>query len=233
MPTIIGRSSWGARPPTDRTTVAWADRTGYTVHYSAGPLTQSPRQIQDFHMDVRGWDDVGYNFLVDQAGNIYEGRGWLVVGAHAAPHNTSHIGVCFIGSDGDATDAAKESIRLLSHEADFRAGRGLARTWHGGLPEQATECPGADLRSWVQAGMPSTIDEEENDVALSTEDINRIAHAVHTRTVRSYVTDTDVQVQTEWRRGTRYAHENKSALADLLEEVRLLRGEVAELADRA
>ncbi|GAA1464133.1 N-acetylmuramoyl-L-alanine amidase [Nocardiopsis exhalans] len=233
MLTIIGRSGWGARPPTDRTTVAWADRTGFAVHYSAGPPTQTPGQIQDFHMDDRGWSDVGYNFLVNRDGTVFEGRGWLVVGAHAAPHNTSHIGVCFIGSEGDATDAAKESMRLLYHEANFRAGRSLAQTWHSGLPGQATECPGADLRSWVMAGMPSTIDNEDNDVALSTEDINRIAHAVHTRTVRSFVTDTDVQVQTEWRRGTRYAFENRSTLAELLEEVQQLRGEVAELADKS
>ena len=39
-----------------------------------------------------GWDDIGYNFLVGEDGNVYEGRGWDTVGAHAAPHNTNSVG---------------------------------------------------------------------------------------------------------------------------------------------
>lgn len=155
MTTITSRSGWGARPPRNRSTTTWPRRAGFTVHYSAGPPTQTPRQIQNFHMDTRGWTDVGYNFLVDRQGNVYEGRGWLVVGAHAAPHNTSHIGVCFIGRDGDATDAAKAAIRWLYDEANRRAGRTLSRAWHGGLPGNSTSCPGGDLREWVRAGMPA------------------------------------------------------------------------------
>ena len=107
-------------------------------------------------MDGNGWSDVGYNFLVDTAGTAYEGRGWLGVGAHAAPHNTSHIGVCFIGRDGDATPAAKTAIRALYDEACKRAGRTLSKTYHGGLSGNSTSCPGADLRAWVKNGMPSS-----------------------------------------------------------------------------
>ncbi|WP_017578594.1 N-acetylmuramoyl-L-alanine amidase [Nocardiopsis valliformis] len=157
MPTIVSRSGWGARSPRSTTTTDWSERIGFTVHYSAGPPSQTPRQIQDFHMDDRGWDDIGYNFLVDQEGTIYEGRGWLVVGAHAAPNNTSHIGVCFIGSDGDATPAAKTAIRDLYVDACHRAGRLLAQTWHSGLPGQSTLCPGIDLRTWTQGGMSTDI----------------------------------------------------------------------------
>src|SRR5690606_36521174 len=116
---------------------------------------QTPRQIQNYHMDSNGWADIGYNFLVDKAGKAYEGRGWNAVGAHAAPHNSTHIGVCFIGRDGDATPAAKNTIRALYDEACRRAGRTLAKTYHGGLSGNSTSCPGAELRAWVQAGMPS------------------------------------------------------------------------------
>nr|WP_121182425.1 peptidoglycan-binding domain-containing protein [Nocardiopsis sp. Huas11] len=156
MPNIISRSGWGARAPRSGVSAVWRSRTGFTVHYSSGPPTQTPRQIQDFHMDGRGWSDVGYNFLVDHRGRVYEGRGWTTVGAHAAPHNVSHIGVCFIGGDGDATDAAKVAIRSLYDEANRRAGRTLAKTYHGGLSGNSTSCPGSDLRSWVRAGMPSS-----------------------------------------------------------------------------
>ncbi|MGD9481888.1 peptidoglycan-binding protein [Streptomyces sp. TRM70308] len=150
---ITPRAQWGARAPREQTRTTWSARQGFTVHYSAGPTTQTPRQIQNYHMDVRQWSDIGYNFLVDRYGRAYEGRGWLTVGAHATGHNTSHIGVCFIGGDGDATAAAKTTIRALYRKANALAGRALTPTYHGGLPGNSTSCPGADLRAWVRGGM--------------------------------------------------------------------------------
>ncbi|MEO3974719.1 N-acetylmuramoyl-L-alanine amidase [Streptomyces sp. CAU 1734] len=150
------RAQWGARPPTEVTRVPMSSRTGFTVHYSAGAAGQTVRQIQNYHMDSRGWSDIGYNFLVDRDGRIYEGRGWDVVGAHATGHNSTHIGVCFIGQDGDATPRALSAIRALYEAAGSGAGRTLDRTWHGGLSGQSTQCPGAGLRAWVQGGMSAT-----------------------------------------------------------------------------
>jgi len=149
---IISRAEWGARAPRSRTTTTWSKRTEFVVHYSEGPTSQTPRQIQDYHMDHNGWADIGYNFLVDVKGRIYEGRGWLTVGAHATGHNTSGIGVCFIGRNGDATDAAKKSIRWLYDEACRRKGKSLAKKGHRDVT--ATNCPGDDLYRWVKAGMP-------------------------------------------------------------------------------
>lgn len=150
---IISRKEWGARSPRSRSTVGWSSRREFIVHYSAGPPTQTVRQIQDFHMDGRGWADIGYNFLVDVKGRIYEGRGWLVQGSHAPGHNTSGIGVCMIGRDGDSTPAAKRAIRWLYDEAVRRAGRNLAKLGHRDV--YATSCPGNELYAWVRAGMPA------------------------------------------------------------------------------
>lgn len=150
---IISRAGWGARAARSRSTVSWSQRTEFIVHYSEGPTDQSVRSIQDFHMDGRGWADIGYNFLVDVSGRIYEGRGWLVVGAHAPDHNTPGIGVCMIGRDGDATAAAKRSIRWLYDEAVRRAGRRLRMLGHREV--YATSCPGDELYAWVRAGMPA------------------------------------------------------------------------------
>lgn len=149
---IISRSKWGARPPRNRTTTTWSQRTEFVVHYSAGPTDQTPRQIQNFHMDGNGWSDVGYNFLVDTTGRIYEGRGWLVVGAHAPNHNTSGLGVCFIGRDGDDTPEARRAIRWLYEEACRRAGRKLRVLGHRDV--YSTSCPGERLHAWVRKGMP-------------------------------------------------------------------------------
>ncbi len=152
MVDIISRSDWNARPPVSRQGTTWDARTEFIVHYSAGPTGQTPRQIQDHHMDGNGWADIGYNYLVDVEGNAYEGRGWLTVGAHAVGHNTSGIGVCFIGSDGDASDAAKTTIAALYNEANRLGGKTLTRRGHRDV--NPTSCPGDDLHSWLHNGMP-------------------------------------------------------------------------------
>lgn len=146
MVTIISRSSWGARAPKNRQTVAWSQRQEVTLHYSTGSTSQTPRQIQDFHMGPsRGWADIAYNFLVDSQGRVYEGRGWLVVGAHAAPRNTQGLGICYIGSDG-MTDAAKRAVVALYDEACRRAGRTLSRRGHRDI--NSTSCPGSGNHAW-------------------------------------------------------------------------------------
>lgn len=154
MVDIVNRADWGARTPTSINRTTWAQRVGVAVHYSGGSPTSTPRDLQNYAMDQLGYSDGHYNFLVDRDGVAYEGRGWLVVAAHAAGQNTAWVGVCFIGRDPDVTDAAKTTIRALYDEANRLAGRTLQYSGHGQLPGQNTDCPGANLRAWVAAGMP-------------------------------------------------------------------------------
>lgn len=151
---IIARSRWGARPPRSRLTTTWTRRTEFVVHHTEGPTDQTPRAIQDFHMDTRGWADIGYNFLIRDDGTIYEGRGWLVIGAHAVGHNTSGIGAAYIGTN-HPTAAAKAALRALYDTACAKAGRRLRPAGHGQLSGNSTSCPGPALRSWIAAGMPA------------------------------------------------------------------------------
>lgn len=55
-------------------------------------------------MDHNGWDDIGYNFLVGDDGNIYEGRGWGIKGAHSPKYNANSLGICFIGNFTSTND---------------------------------------------------------------------------------------------------------------------------------
>lgn len=149
---IVSRSKWGARAPKSVKTVPWSARTEFVVHHSEGPTDQTIKSIQNFHMDTRGWSDVGYNFLVRDDGTIYEGRGWTKAGAHAHQHNTSGIGVCYIGYN-KPTQAAKRAIRELYDYACDKAGRTLAKRGHGQLSGNSTDCPGSALLAWVKGGM--------------------------------------------------------------------------------
>lgn len=139
-----------------------------------------PRNIEAIHL-ANGWNNgVGYHFMVDQAGTIYEGRGWDNIGAHSPPHNTDGLGVYVaIGGDQKPTDAALASVRALYDEACKKTGRTLYKRWHG--YDYATACPGPHLIAWVKAGMPvksttpaaSTPKRDEYDMA-SLDDLRKI-----------------------------------------------------------
>ncbi|MGW3610607.1 peptidoglycan recognition protein family protein [Micromonospora sp. NPDC005163] len=154
---IISRAEWGARPPESRSTVPWSKRTVFMGHYSAASATQTPRQIQDYHMRVRDWSDIGYNFLINSVtGDLFEGRGWTVLGAHCAGHNTESIGVCIIGKDQagrqDVSDAARRAFKWLYDEANDRKGKRLTLLGH--RDRGSTECPGDEIYAWLKAGLP-------------------------------------------------------------------------------
>lgn len=155
---IVSRSQWGARvgPNTPR---PLSRLTGFYVHYHGGPPPAStgswvPKNIEAIHLG-NGWQGVGYHFVVDQAGTIYEGRGWDYVGAHSPPHNTDGLGVYVaVGGDQQPTEAAKRSVRWLYDEACRKTGKTLYKRWHG--YDYPTACPGPHLIAWVKAGMPTT-----------------------------------------------------------------------------
>lgn len=85
------------------------------IHHTAtsGNLdnpSQAIRDIYHYHAVTRGWGDIGYNYIVDQQGKIYEGRygGEGVIGAHSGPGNHGSIGIAFLGNyqDNDVPEDA-------------------------------------------------------------------------------------------------------------------------------
>ncbi|MCH8555347.1 MAG: N-acetylmuramoyl-L-alanine amidase [Schleiferiaceae bacterium] len=90
------------------------------VHHSAGNNNSSNwpgivLAIWDFHVNTNGWDDVGYNWLIDPNGNIYEGRGSGKRGAHFSCMNGASTGICLIGnySNTPATSPAIAALEAL------------------------------------------------------------------------------------------------------------------------
>ncbi|MFJ8472157.1 peptidoglycan-binding protein [Kitasatospora sp. NPDC094011] len=157
--TIISRAQWGARAWNGTpNSVSLSSRTEYFIHYDgANSINRTgnsvPQAIEAEHRN-QGWAGIGYNFVVDQAGNIFEGRGWGLQGAHCPGHNVSGFGVQIaIGGDQAPTDAALRAARALYDEACARTGRRLAMKGH--KDGFATLCPGSRLYTWVQSGMPS------------------------------------------------------------------------------
>lgn len=122
-PAINPRSAWGAAAPTGSIAVAPTLKMA-VVHHTAGSNNYSAEQvpgiiagIQAYHQRSQGWSDIGYNFLVDRFGRIWEGRDGSIaraaVGAHAAGVNTESLGVSLIGT----FDTAGASETVLSAAA--------------------------------------------------------------------------------------------------------------------
>lgn len=156
---IISRAAWGAQAWNGTpNAVALSQRTEFYVHYDGGShITRTGyaimRAIEAEHL-AQDWAGVGYNFVVDQAGNVYEGRGWDRQGAHCPSHNVSGLGVQIaIGGDQEPSAKALAACRALYEEACRKTGRKLAKRGHkDGI---ATACPGTKLYAWVKAGMPA------------------------------------------------------------------------------
>ena len=150
QPLVIARSGWGADeslrfdsngnevwPP------AFYPVQKLIVHHTATQNNDPDpkatiRSIYYYHAITQGWGDIGYNFVIDEAGNVYEGRysrtyapgesptgqdlnGNGVTGAHAQGYNSGTVGIALLGTltNQDATPAARDALeRLLAWEAD-------------------------------------------------------------------------------------------------------------------
>lgn len=158
---IITREEWGARAPKSPADNLSIKPAPYVIiHHSAGAScnTQAACQlkmkgIQNYHMDNKNWFDIGYNFVVGEDGNVYEGRGWGKKGAHSIPYNNKSIGICILGDYRSRTPnvAAVEAIsKLIAYgvsnneiKSDYKL-LGHRQTW-------ATNCPGDDLFAMIQS----------------------------------------------------------------------------------
>jgi hypothetical protein len=95
---VVSRAGWGARPT--KCSSSNAAKARVAVHYTVTPSDKPAvrvRAIQAYHMDSKGWCDIGYHFLVGLDGSLYEGRPAHLLGAHVAGHNTGSLGLSFIG----------------------------------------------------------------------------------------------------------------------------------------
>ena len=54
-------------------------------------------EIRKWHVEGRGWSDIGYHFYIDLYGNIHKGRDIAKIGAHCRGHNRNSIGICYCG----------------------------------------------------------------------------------------------------------------------------------------
>lgn len=92
------------------------------VHCSATPEGRDidAAEIRRWHVEGRGWRDIGYHYVIKLDGTIEFGRGLDDIGSHTSGHNKGSIGVCYVGgldSEGNPSDTRTteqvESLYLL------------------------------------------------------------------------------------------------------------------------
>lgn len=143
-PRIITRKGWGANENlrergfvyTKKVKAAFVHHTASGNNYSCSQVPSVIRSIYRYHVVSSGWRDIGYNFLVDKCGNIYEGRAGgvakAVLGAHTLGFNTNSMGIAVLGTfqNTKPTDASLKAIaRLTAWKLGLYGGNPRGKTY--------------------------------------------------------------------------------------------------------
>lgn len=158
---IYTRNRWGARTPRGMASqsnfsnggfVHWTDSITRGVD-SLKEQSSAMRAIQDFHMDVRKWSDIGYHYVVFQPSGplnrarVFEGRNFSRIPAAQEGHNTDTLAVSVFMGEGDKL-SPKTKAAILAVFAKHGIGSKHIKC-HGDV--MATDCPGPLLKTWVHS----------------------------------------------------------------------------------
>ncbi len=204
-PDIVAREQWGCTPATCpvREAPVYTTPSHLIVHHSAGGNSASDwaavvRSIWVLHTRGNGWNDIGYNYLIDPVGPVYEGRagGDGVLGAHFSAVNTGTAGVCVLGTYS-GTAPPEAGMLVLRDTLAWLAGKWnidpLGRSVHvasglelnhvsghrdAGLSPRAsgaTECPGNGVYARLAALRRDTAELLDGDCSLRLAPVSRCA----------------------------------------------------------
>lgn len=126
-PTIVTREQWKANPKYLDWDPKYAPLKAVVLHHTASTNDYTAAQapgivagIYYYHAVTLGWGDIGYHFLVDRYGVIYQGRDGDInrvnEGGHAYGFNTGTVGISMIGNfmKEQPTDATLDSVAKLA-----------------------------------------------------------------------------------------------------------------------
>ena len=132
-PRIVTRKGWGADETlrerdfryTTSVKAAFVHHSASGNNYSCAQAPSVIRSIYRYHVVSSGWRDIGYNFLIDRCGTIYEGRAGgvakAVMGAHTLGFNSDSMGIAVLGSFGTTQPTAK-SVTAIAQLTAWKLG---------------------------------------------------------------------------------------------------------------
>lgn len=120
--------------------------------WPGGPLAEKVAEIRRWHVQQRGWRDIGYHWVIDRDGAVAPERAETEIGAHVEGHNAGTIGVCLLGGYGAGADdpfeknfTAVQKAALLKLIGEIK-GRTTIRKVSGQNDYAAKACPGFRTR---------------------------------------------------------------------------------------
>jgi hypothetical protein len=159
--TIISRAGWGAARPESRTPWNVAALEGICLHWFGSPRAASShdkcddllRSVQRSHM-AGEFSDIAYNHGVCPHGTAFELRGWNTqTGANGnADLNSRFYAIVYMAGVGDGLTLAARKTLIELMGAGFKKGIGVAAVGHGTVAPHGTECPGPQLRNFINSG---------------------------------------------------------------------------------
>ncbi|MDX3064843.1 N-acetylmuramoyl-L-alanine amidase [Streptomyces sp. ND04-05B] len=128
QPPIVSRAGWNADESVndeapdymDRVKAVFVHHTAQTNSYSCADSAAIVRGLHAYHVEANGWKDLGYNFVVDKCGTVFEGRRGgadrAVMGAHTYGFNRETAGIAVIGmyTDSSAASAATTAVARVA-----------------------------------------------------------------------------------------------------------------------
>ena len=132
-------------------------KTDYiVVHCSATKPSMDigSEKIRDWHVNERGWRDIGYHKVIRRNGEIEDGRDSRDSGAHAAGYNSKSVGVCMVGGMAEDNSAEnnftdKQWTTLLDLIKQLKVEYPDAKIiGHNEISEK--ECPSFDVQKWKE-----------------------------------------------------------------------------------
>lgn len=127
------------------------------IHHTAGPDSQTPTEIANYHINNNGWGGIGYHFLIGKDGSVYYVGDLSTARANVANLNEQVIGICLIGNFTSGRVPSNEQYDSTHKLCDFFINNypdlSSINSWevvkgHKELPGQSTTCPGDNWPSW-------------------------------------------------------------------------------------
>lgn len=125
------------------------------------PIAEKVTEIRRWHVDERGWQDIGYHFLIDRDGSVAAGRPLEKIPAAVRGHNTGMIAICLVGGQSSEADekfednfTAAQNTALRAMIADMRAKFPSIEKVTGHNRYAAKACPGFRVDEWYHGKAP-------------------------------------------------------------------------------
>ncbi|ARQ69605.1 peptidoglycan recognition protein family protein [Streptomyces marincola] len=131
-PAVVTRTAWGADEDmrgeavtyTGAARALFVHHTNHPDDYDCADVPEMLRAMQADHVGRRGWDDLGYNFVVDKCGTIYEGRSGgldrFVLGAHTTGFNSDSVGVAALGDFAVVGEVPRALVDAIARIAAWK-----------------------------------------------------------------------------------------------------------------